>query len=245
MKYFIIFLWFISQTIDAATTVASTQSYGVSSVNSNSYGLDLSVPAGSSNYGVGSQRSANGAADPNNNRTGQLFLQFPLTSSMIAQAADPNSIVSINFNVVNINTGVSGKPYLDGLDLAYLGTTTTIRALNTLWNTTPTGSVFNNIVATTGTAGNYTTTLNHTTLRSHIAAAAVGSYVAFKFYNAEGIKSTLIQPVGTSVAQTYTFTMESNPANYTLDVYAIPEVSSISFCILTGLCGMYHRRRTA
>jgi hypothetical protein len=243
MKYFLLALLLISQPIYAATTAASTQSYAISNINANTFASDFTDPAGTSNYIVGAQRSPNGVS--NNNRTGQLFIQFQLTSTMIAEAADPNSIMAINFYVVSVNTGVAGKPYLDGLDLAYLGTTTTSRSASTLWNVTPTGSVFNDIVATTGTTGNYTTTLNHSTLRSHIAAAAVGSYVAFKFYNAGGIQPTSIYPVGSSEAQTYGYTMQSNPTNYTLDVYTIPEVSSISFCLLTGLCGMCHRRRSA
>jgi hypothetical protein len=245
MKYILLSLLLISQPIYAATTAASTQYYGVSSRNDNTFGGDITIPTGSSNYLVGSQRSSNASVDPSNNRSGQLFLQFQLTSTMIAQAADPNSIVSINFNIVSVNTGISGKPYLDGLDLAYLGTTTTSRNVSTLWNSSPTGDVLNDIVATTGTAGNYTATLNHATLRSHIAAAAVNSFVAFKFYNAGGVQSTSIQPVATSEAQTYTFTMSNQKSNYILGVDPIPEVSSVTFCLLTSLFGIYHRRRTA
>lgn len=214
-------------------TVAATDlQYGISCCNNNgewmmnSFAYDFT---GAAPYTAGSQRSTNGFQD--NHRSGRVFAQFELSSALITAAANPSAVVSLTFNVDSIGAGVSGTPYVDGLDLRYLGISAATRTTEDLWNASGVDQA--DILATNGSTGSHTVDLSASGLRPIIAAATPGQFVSLAFLNSAGTDWNL--PVGSSVSETYGFQMNMTPSNYSLTV--VPEPSTVTI-LTSGLVGL-------
>ena len=222
---------------------SSGLSYGISRRQNDGFQFDFT---GAADWGAGSQRSANGNADPNNQRAGRLFAQFQLSQPFIdtAQAA---SQVSLTFTVDSIGQGVAGTPYNDGLDVRYLGLSGSVRSAATLWNTPGVGgSDQADILATTASPGTYMVTLTNPSVLSQIQSATAGQYLALGMSNSVGLLGNAgsFYPVGNSIPETYTFQMNHTAANYALTV--VPEPGSIVMLLAlvpAGLIYLWRRRR--
>jgi len=229
----------LPSTSQAVTVAAADANYGISDKQSNSFGFDFT---GDANWIAGSQRSANGSADANNQRAGRVFLEFQLTPEMIAAANKPFASVELTLDVLLIGAGVSGTPYLDGLDLRFLGTSASNRTANTLWDTGGVGTEQPDIIATNAGAGLYTIELTNASVLSSIASASAGTFVAFGLSNSVGVLSPALTPVGNSNAETYGFQLNRSASTYLLSVVNIPEPATASLALL-GLGGLMMRRR--
>lgn len=223
-----------SASAQTASITAADLDYGISGRQINSFNFDFTSDP---TWTAGSQRSANGSADSGNQRAGRVFVDFQLTPAMISTAnsalAIPGSTISLTFAVNSIGQGVTGVPYTDGLDLRYLGVSSTDRDANTLWNTPGVGADQSDILAVASSIGSKTVTLTNTSLLSQIASASAGQYVSFGMSNSAGID--LGQPVGNSTAETYGFQMSQSLSSYALSINAaVPEPTAIVLWSLLG-----------
>lgn len=203
---------FASGPVHASIVGATDLDYGISNAESNGFGLDFT---GQSIWTAGSNRSDNGLN--NNSRAGRVFIDFQLTSAIIAAA---NTVTSsdafLTFTVDSIGGGVSGTPYTDGLDLRFLGVSGSDRSANTLWNTAGVGIGDQaDILATTDAPGTYKITLTNAAVKSAIAGASAGQYLSFGLSNSVGVTT---DPVGNSTAETYGFQMDTSTTGYELEV---------------------------
>ena len=225
------------------TVTAADLDYGISGKNNNSFNFDFSTQPV---WTAGSQRSDNGSADAGNRRAGRVFVDFQLDADIIAAAAREGATASLTFEVDSIGSGVAGTPYIDGLDLRYLGLNASDRSAATLWNTGGVGGTDQaDILVTAGPTGSHTITLTNASILSQIAGATPGQYVAFGMSNSIGITG---DPVGNSTAETYGFQMSQATGNYALTVSGpIPEPMTMLAVGLAvaGLGGYIRKRRRA
>ncbi|MCH8051884.1 MAG: hypothetical protein IIC86_07695, partial [Chloroflexi bacterium] len=172
-------------------------------------------------------------ADANNQRSGQVFVEFELDEATIAAAGHSQATLSLTFSVISIGGGVAGTPYTDGLDLRYLGKSAGNRTVSQLWNAV--GPFQADILSTSGPTGSHTVAITDPLILSDIADAAPQEYVGFAFLNSVGTRppATPITPVGNSIAETYAFQMSRDLAEYSLNT-AVPEPTTLTLLWLYG-----------
>lgn len=173
----------------AAVPLDATQVQdGISGKQSNSFfGTGFSAAG---EVEVGSQRSANGNADPNNNRAARTFVEFQLTSALISEAAaavGTGSRAQLSFELQQV---VNGPGKLEGLDIRYFGVAAGDRSANTLWNTGTQETAHNVIYATTA-AGAHGGSFSNALVVNDIANASVGDVIAFGLVTDLGVDNSI------------------------------------------------------
>jgi hypothetical protein len=217
---------------------AASLDYGISGKQNNNFQFDFT---GQPIWTAGAQRSDNGSADAANRRAGRVFVDFQLTSAIIAEAALAGATATLQLPVDSIGMGVFGTPYTDGLDLRFLGLSATDRNAVTLWNTGGIGLDQADIVATTDTPGVFNVLLTNPSVLSTISGATANDFISFGLSNSIGVDNTA--PVGNSTAETYGFQLNTSTSNWGLDVSAIPEPSAVGLIIFGLLSGSVFRGR--
>jgi hypothetical protein len=202
------------------------------SVISNNQRYSISVEQSEDSYGdwtgedfhaAGSQRSTNG--DSYNARSGRVFAYFPLNQAMINEANLVGSAAKLTFLVNSIGMGVAGTPYVDGLDLRFIGVVSGAPDPDVQWNSPAVGADQSNILATNGVVGTLVTIgLTNASVLNTIKTATAGQTLGFTFMNTAG---NVNLPVGNSQEETYSFVMNKTLANYSLIVTSpVPEPTS-------------------
>lgn len=197
---------------DAAPINAVQVQDAISSRRGNSYfGTGYSAAG---EVEVASQRSANGTADPQNNRASRTFVEFQLTQGLIddaAAAAGTGARAELGFALEQV---VNGPGKLEGLDIRYFGITPSDRTAPTLWNT-PTQETAQNVIYATTAPGAHTGTFSNAKVVADIAAASAGSYVAFGVTCDLGVDNSVV--VG-GPADRQTYLLDDAAASFALGI---------------------------
>lgn len=200
----------LSSSASAVTLFANQAEDAISLKNSNAFqGPGFSAPGENE---VGSQRSGN--SDPTNNRAARTFVEFNLTSGMIAEAQAALGVsqrLQLSFDVDAIFNG-TGK--LEGLDVRYFGIAGGDRSANTLWNSAPL-EIAQNVVYANSSTGIKTATFSNAKVISDIAAASAGQVIAFGLVTDLGVDNSVI--VGNNASR-QVYILNEATSSYSLQV---------------------------
>ncbi len=150
---------------------------------------------------VASQRSANGTADPGNNRASRTFVEFALTQGLIdaaAAAVGTGARLELGFDLQQV---VNGPGRLEGMDVRYFGITPGDRSAPALWNT-PTQETAQNVIYPTTAPGTHTAKFSNAKVVQDIANATAGQYIAFGVTCDRGVDNS-VTVGGPADRQTY------------------------------------------